>query len=57
MPINNIKDGGSEYMLLKIQNVISKNGIDYDVNHQIIIKDVSTLERTTLCEQLGLFPQ
>ena len=54
-PILNMHEEGSEWLMLHLENDIEHKGTKYHLHHQIIFKDVSVQERTTVCEQLGHF--
>jgi hypothetical protein len=56
-PILNLNEGGSEWLLLQLESEVERKGIPLSLHHQIIFKDVSVQERTTICEQLGHFLQ
>jgi len=49
--IRDINEGCSDWLMLNVMNKIN----DVVVHHQVIFKDVSHLERTTVCSQLSGF--
>jgi hypothetical protein len=50
-----VKEEENPSLFMTMKNAITKDGVVYPVRHQISIKDVSALERTTVCEQLARF--
>ncbi len=51
--IANLEDGGVEWLNLTLESEVQRKGIPYTLIHQIVFKDVSEQERTTVCDLLA----
>lgn len=49
------EEGGADWLMFTLEKDIDHKGQPYHLIHQIILKDVSAQERTTVCDQLGHF--